>query len=102
MKNESENAIPSGRRADDLALASQVAVLETIVERMSEDMEKLSELLKETRGNHEKTMKEINEKLTKILLKDARLGGVMWAVGIMATAVTTAVGFVIDHYIRSP
>ena len=113
MKNENDDTEHFERREDNALLARKIAVLESIVARAQVDVNELSDLLKEhmlkeeqerreTQAAHEQAMRDISGKLNKLLLKDARLGGIIWTVGIMATAVTAAAGFLIEHFFKSP
>lgn len=89
-------------RADNALLAKKIAVLETIVARAQVDMNELSELLKEGKEEYKKDVEEVTKKLNVLLLRDARLGGIMWTAGALASAVTAAAGFLIDHFVKSP
>lgn len=100
MKND--NTEHFEHRADNALLSRKIAVLESIVARAQVDMNELAEMLKEGREEYKKDVEEVTKKLNVLLLRDARLGGIMWTVGILASAVTAAAGFLIDHFVKSP
>ena len=62
------NPDPMERRVDIVELASKVAVLESKIERMSKEMDDLSNLLKEHMEKEEQERKEIMARLEAISL----------------------------------
>lgn len=68
------------RRADNAKLAEQVAVLESIIARMQEDIDALALLLKEHMEKEETERKELMDKLDILIKEQTRYKGVIGGV----------------------
>ena len=98
MKNDSHDTNEQERRIGNAELATQVAVLESIVEGMQADMNELAELLKEHMRKEEEERKELFDLLSNIKNQQEKYKNLIGGIVLTVSAIFTVGGAVFSFF----
>ena len=101
-KNENHSTDLHERRIDIGDLATQVAVLESIVSGAQKDMEELARLLKEHMIKEEQERKELMDLLATISKEQEKYKNLIGGIVLTVSAIFTVGGLLFNYLTKHP